>query len=311
MATWRRVTTAGGTTWTGSRGKVAAITGGASGIGAGTVRRFVEEGAKVLIADLDQDKGAALAAELGAAAAFLRTDVSKEEDIAAMVAETTDRFGRIDVLFNNAGFGGALGPIESTTVADYDLTMDVLLKSVFLGIKHVAPLMKAQGSGSIISTASVAGIRAGYAPHLYSVAKCAVIHLTKTVALELGEHGIRVNAICPGFIATPLAAGRPDADESQIDQMRAAGAVVAGARPGRRAARHRQHGAVPRQRRRRVGHRPGVRRRRRLRGRTAVVALAEVRPHGAPDPPPPPARPLTRRSHSYKTGAVPGRTMAA
>jgi NAD(P)-dependent dehydrogenase (short-subunit alcohol dehydrogenase family) len=205
-------------------GKVAAITGGASGIGAGTVRRFVEEGARVLIADLDQAKGEALAAELGAGAAFLRTDVSKEEDVAAMVAEITDRFGRIDVLFNNAGFGGALGPIESTSLADYDLTMDVLLKSVFLGMKHAAPLMKAQRSGSIISTASVAGIRAGYAPHLYSVAKCAVIHLTRTVALELGEHGIRVNVICPGFIATPLAAGRPDADESQIDELRASGA---------------------------------------------------------------------------------------
>jgi NAD(P)-dependent dehydrogenase (short-subunit alcohol dehydrogenase family) len=205
-------------------GKVAAITGGASGIGAGTVRRFVDEGARVLIADLDQAKGAALATELGDAAAFLRTDVSREEDVAAMIAETTDRFGRIDVLFNNAGFGGALGPIESTTVADYDLTMDVLVKSVFLGIKHVAPLMKAQGSGSIISTASVAGLRAGFAPHLYSVAKAAVIHMTKTVALELGENGIRVNAICPGFIATPLAAGRPDADDSQIEQMRQAGA---------------------------------------------------------------------------------------
>lgn len=205
-------------------GKVAAITGGASGIGAGTVRRFLEEGAQVLIADLDGDKGAALAAELGAGTAFLRTDVSKEEDVAAMIAETVDRFGRIDVLYNNAGFGGALGPIESTSVADYDLTMDVLLKSVFLGMKHVAPVMKAQGSGSIISTASVAGLRVGYAPHLYSVAKCAVIHLTKTVALELGEHGVRVNAICPGFIATPLAAGRPDADESQIEQLRATGA---------------------------------------------------------------------------------------
>jgi NAD(P)-dependent dehydrogenase (short-subunit alcohol dehydrogenase family) len=206
-------------------GKAAAITGGASGIGAGTVRRFVEEGAHVVIADLDEDKGTALAAELGDAAAFLRTDVSKEEDVAALIAETTDRYGRLDVLFNNAGFGGALGPIESTSVDDYDLTMDVLLKSVFLGMKHAAPVMKAQGSGSIISTASVAGIRAGYAPHLYSVAKCAVIHLTKTVALELGEQGVRVNAICPGFIATPLAAGRPDADESQIDQMRAAGAT--------------------------------------------------------------------------------------
>jgi NAD(P)-dependent dehydrogenase (short-subunit alcohol dehydrogenase family) len=196
-------------------GKVAAITGGASGIGAGTVRRFVEEGAK----------GRALATELGDAAAFLRTDVSKEAEIAAMIAETTDRFGRVDVLFNNAGFGGALGPIESTSLDDYDLTMDVLLKSVFLGMKHVAPVMKAQRSGSIISTASVAGIRVGYAPHLYSVAKCGVIHLTKTVALELGEHSIRVNAICPGFIATPLAAGRPDATESQIDQLREAGAA--------------------------------------------------------------------------------------
>lgn len=205
-------------------GKVAAITGGASGIGAATVRGFVAEGAKVLVADLDQAKGRALADELGPATAFLHTDVSKEEDVAAMIAETTDRFARIDVLFNNAGFGGALGPIESTTVADYDLTMDVLLKSVFLGMKHAAPLMKAQRSGSIISTASVAGLRAGYAPHLYSVAKSAVIHLTKTVALELGEHGVRVNAICPGFIATPLAAGRPDADESQIEQMRQAGA---------------------------------------------------------------------------------------
>ncbi len=205
-------------------GKVAAITGGASGIGAGTVRRFVQEGAKVLIADLDADKGAALANELGASSAFLRTDVSKEGDVAAMIAETTDRWGRIDVLYNNAGFGGALGPIESTSVEDYDLTMDVLVKSVFLGMKHVAPVMKAQGSGSIISTASVAGLRVGYAPHLYSVAKCAVIHLTKTVAMELGEQSIRVNAICPGFIATPLAAGRPDADESQIEQLRASGA---------------------------------------------------------------------------------------
>ncbi|MDH4144981.1 MAG: glucose 1-dehydrogenase [Acidimicrobiia bacterium] len=205
-------------------GKVAAITGGASGIGAGTVRRFVEEGARVLIADLDADKGQALAAQSGDAAAFLRTDVSKEEDVSAMVAETVDRFGQLDVLFNNAGFGGALGPIQSTSLADYDLTMDVLLKSVFLGMKHAAPVMKAQGSGSIISTASVAGIRVGYAPHLYSVAKAAVIHLTKTVALELGEDGVRVNAICPGFIATPLAAGRPDADDSQIAQLRAAGA---------------------------------------------------------------------------------------
>ncbi|MGF1596503.1 MAG: SDR family NAD(P)-dependent oxidoreductase [Acidimicrobiales bacterium] len=205
-------------------GKVAIITGGASGIGAGTVRRFVEEGAKILVTDLDEDKGSALTAELGEATAFLRTDVSREEDVAAMVAEATDRWGRLDCLFNNAGFGGALGPISATTVDDYDLTMDVLLKSVFLGMKHAAPVMTEQGSGSIISTASVAGIRPGFAPHLYSVAKCAVIHLTKSVALELGEHNIRVNTICPGFIATPLAAGRPDADDTQIQQLRETGA---------------------------------------------------------------------------------------
>jgi len=201
-------------------GKVAAITGGGSGIGAGTVRRFVAEGAKVLIADLDVERGEALADELGDAAAFLRTDVSKEEDVSAMVAETTDLFGRLDCLFNNAGFGGALGPIADTSIEDYDLTMDVLLKGVFLGMKHAAPVMSAQGSGSIISTASVAGLRAGYAPHLYSVAKCAVIHLTRTVALELGEQNVRVNAICPGFIATPLAAGHPDADEERLQKMR-------------------------------------------------------------------------------------------
>ncbi|MEM7325039.1 MAG: glucose 1-dehydrogenase [Actinomycetota bacterium] len=205
-------------------GKVAVVTGGASGIGAGTVRRFVAEGAKVLIADLDEDGGATLADELGDAGAFLRVDVSREDQVAAMIAEATDLFGRLDCLFNNAGFGGALGPIASTTVEDYDLTMDVLVKSVFLGIKHAAPVMTAQGSGSIINTASVAGLRAGYAPHLYSVAKCAVLHLTRTVALELGENNVRVNAICPGFIATPLAAGHPDADETRIQKMRDASA---------------------------------------------------------------------------------------
>ena len=205
-------------------GKVAIITGGASGIGAGTARRFVQEGAKVLIGDLDAAKGEALAAELGDAAAFLETDVSREEQVAAMVSEATDRWGRLDCLFNNAGFGGALGPITKTTVDDYDLTMDVLLKSVFLGIKHAAPVMSAQGSGSIISTSSVAGLRAGYGPHFYSVAKCAVIHLTKSVALELGEQNVRVNAICPGFIATPLATGRPSPSEEQVQQLRDAGA---------------------------------------------------------------------------------------
>ena len=202
-------------------GKVAVITGGASGMGAATVRRFVEEGARVLIADLQEEKGAALVAELGAEhAAFLRVNVTIEGDVAAMIAEAIDRWGSLDVLYNNAGFGGVLGPIDTISEDEYDITFDVLLKSVFFGIKHGCRPMKAQRSGSIINTASVAGLLAGEASHLYSVAKAGVIHLTRTTALELGNWGVRVNAICPGVIATPLAAGSSRADETALQKMR-------------------------------------------------------------------------------------------
>ncbi len=203
-------------------GRTAIITGAASGIGAATARLFVAEGANVLIADMNEEQGSSIAAELGAKAAFQLVDVSKEEDVAAAVDHAVDRWGRLDVMFNNAGFGGALGPIEDTTVEEFDITFDVLVKGVFLGMKHAAPVMKRQGSGSIISTASVAGLQAGYSPHLYSVAKSAVIHMTKSVALELGAHGIRVNCICPGIIATPLAAGRPGVGQETLDKMKTA-----------------------------------------------------------------------------------------
>jgi NAD(P)-dependent dehydrogenase (short-subunit alcohol dehydrogenase family) len=201
-------------------GRTAVITGAASGIGAASARLFVGEGARVLIADMQEAHGKQLASELGSSAAFRRVDVTREEDVKGAVDEAVERWGRLDVIFNNAGFGGALGPIDETTVEDFDITFDVLVKGVFLGIKHAARVMKPQGSGSILSTASVAGLQAGYSPHLYNVAKAAVIHMTRSVALELGAWGIRVNCICPGVIATPLAAGRPDVSEEQLQKFR-------------------------------------------------------------------------------------------
>lgn len=206
-------------------GKVALITGGASGIGAATVRLFIEEGAKVMIADLQEEVAAKLAAEFGDAADYRKVNVAREEDIAGVVADTMKRWGRVDVLFNNAGFGGAMGPFKDTSVEDYDLTMDVLLKSVFLGIKHVSPIMMGQRSGSIISTASICGVAPGIGPHVYTVAKAGVVMMTKSAALELAEHDVRVNCICPGLIATPLAAGAPlgrDAarTEHRMDKLR-------------------------------------------------------------------------------------------
>ena len=201
-------------------GQVAIITGAGSGIGAASARRFVEEGARVLVADMHDVKANALVDELGDAAAFFRADVSREDDVEAMVGAAIARWGRLDIMFNNAGFGGAIGPIETITTDDFDITFDVLVKGVFLGIKHATPIMREQGSGSIINTASVAGLQAGWSPHLYSVAKAAVIHLTKSVALELGDYGIRCNCICPGIIATPLAAGFAKATDEQLDEMK-------------------------------------------------------------------------------------------
>lgn len=184
--------------------KVAIVTGGASGIGEGTVRLFVGEGAKVVIADVQDARGQKLAEELGPSAAYVHADVSLEADVRGTIKTALSKWGKLDCMYNNAGFGGVSGPIQDTDMDAFDETMGVLFKGVVLGMKHAAPVMKAQGYGSIISTASVAGVGIGYGPHIYSAAKAAVIQLTRSVANELGESGVRVNCICPGGIATPI-----------------------------------------------------------------------------------------------------------
>ena len=198
--------------------KVAVVTGGASGMGLSTVIRFLEEGASVVIADFNETTGTAAveqANRLGyeTSVSFIKTDVASESDIVAMLDEAVTRFGHLDVLLNNAGVGGAIGPLTETTTEDWDYTFDVLAKGVFLGLKHGARHMQAQGQGgSIINTASIAGLSGDAGPLVYSAAKAAVISMSKAAAVELAEYRIRVNAICPGFIATPLAdGGKPEA----------------------------------------------------------------------------------------------------
>jgi len=185
-------------------GKVAIVTGGASGIGRGTAELFVREGASVVVADLQDDKGAQLVEQLGKAVSYLRTDVAEERDVEALVAHAVKRHGRLDCIFNNAGLAGVGGSILDTPVPEAEAAFRILFWGVVFGMKHAGRVMREQQFGSIISTASVAGIDTGLGPHIYSAAKAAVIHLTRSVAKELGESNVRVNCICPGGVATPI-----------------------------------------------------------------------------------------------------------
>jgi NAD(P)-dependent dehydrogenase (short-subunit alcohol dehydrogenase family) len=186
-------------------GKVAVITGATSGIGWSTAEAFVREGANLVVAGRRAVEGQALASQLGDACSFVQTDVTVEGQFENLIAHAVDRFGRIDCLFNNAGGPAQTGGIEDLDVAEFDAAMATLVRSVMLGMKHAARHMRRQGSGSIINNASIAGRSAGYSSSLvYGAAKAAVIHLTRCVAMELGEDNVRVNSISPGAIATGI-----------------------------------------------------------------------------------------------------------
>ncbi len=199
--------------------KVAIVTGAASGLGEATARQMIAEGAHVLLADINDSKSEALAAELGERALHLHTDVSAEADVARAVDAAVEQHGRLDCMFNNAGVVGASGPIDELTVEEYEFAQGVLLRSVFLGMKHAARVMKPRGSGVILSTTSIAGVEGGWGPHLYAAAKSAVVGLTRNVASELATYGVRAVAIAPGKILSPMNAARIVGDPDDLEGL--------------------------------------------------------------------------------------------
>ncbi len=202
-------------------GKVALITGGCSGIGLGTVELFVGEGAKVVAADVQDAKGAMLEQRFPDQVRFIHCDVTAPAEVEAACQLTKTAFGGLDVLFNNAGHAGQPGGLETMTPEGWDATFALLVRGPMLGMKYALPLMLARGGGSIINTASIAGLQAGWGPLAYSTAKCAVIHMTRCAAAELSPRKIRVNAICPGLIATSIFGTALGMAREGADQMAA------------------------------------------------------------------------------------------
>jgi NAD(P)-dependent dehydrogenase (short-subunit alcohol dehydrogenase family) len=200
-------------------GKVAVITGGASGIGSATANLFLAEGAKVVIADIQADKGQAIAAHHPGEAHYHLCDVTDGEQMMAALECAVARFGGLDILFNNAGIADGMMTLDALDPVSIDQTMALLVRAPMLGTRYAQPLMRARGGGAIINTASIAASQAGWGPMVYSAAKAAIVQWTRVAAAELSRDRIRINAISPGLIATPIHAASLGLSRAQADAL--------------------------------------------------------------------------------------------
>jgi NAD(P)-dependent dehydrogenase (short-subunit alcohol dehydrogenase family) len=199
------------------QGKTALITGAASGLGAASAERFAAEGCRICLGDIQQETGEALAQKLGHEHFFAPCDVTREGEVEAAIDGAVERFGQLDIVFHSAGIVGAVGPIATTPAEEWRFSIDVLLNGTFYLMKHAARVMLPRGQGSIVTMASTAGVQGGLGPHAYAAAKHGVVGLTKNVAVELAQHGIRVNAIAAASMATPMVANVLTGDPGDIE----------------------------------------------------------------------------------------------